>query len=171
MITRRQLHHALVMFIVITICSGIMPTHAGAQGYENSLHGVNSFAVVYDVSQGNPRAAEAVFWAVRNSYENASVNKLATPPHIAVVFRGPAAKLISTERNTVDPDQQEAVEKFQATLRQMKKAGVTLEVCLYAVKLAGLDKAKLMPEINQVDNGFVSIIGYQMQGYAAIHIP
>ena len=171
MIIRHQLRHALAIFIAITVFFGIMPALAGAQGYENSLRGANRFAAVYDVSQGNPRAAEAVFWAVRNSYENASVNELATPPSIAVVFRGPAAKLLSTEQNTVDPDQQEAVEKFQATLRQMKKAGVTLEVCLYAVKLAGLDKTRLMPEIDQVDNGFVSIIGYQMQGYAVVHIP
>jgi hypothetical protein len=35
----------------------------------------------------------------------------------------------------------------------------------------GVDKAKIMPEIDQVGNGFVSVIGYQMQDYAVVRIP
>jgi hypothetical protein len=35
----------------------------------------------------------------------------------------------------------------------------------------GVDKATIMPEIDQVGNGFVSVIGYQMQGYAVVRIP
>jgi hypothetical protein len=35
----------------------------------------------------------------------------------------------------------------------------------------GVDKATIMPEIDQVGNGFVSVIGYQMQGYALVSIP
>jgi intracellular sulfur oxidation DsrE/DsrF family protein len=53
----------------------------------------------------------------------------------------------------------------------MKKDGVKLEVCLYAVKTMGMDKTKILPEIDPVDNGFVSVIGYQMQGYAVVRVP
>ena len=63
------------------------------------------------------------------------------------------------------------MEKFQQTLRQMKQAGVKLEICLYAAKVMGVDQATILPEIDRVDNGFVSVIGYQMQGYAVVRIP
>ncbi len=53
----------------------------------------------------------------------------------------------------------------------MKKDGVKLEVCLYAVKVMGVDKTTIIPEIDQVANGFVSVIGYQMQGYAVVRVP
>ena len=63
------------------------------------------------------------------------------------------------------------VQKFQTTLKQMKKDGVTLEVCRYALKGMGVDEATIIPEVDPVDNGFVSVIGYQMQGYAVVRIP
>ena len=53
----------------------------------------------------------------------------------------------------------------------MKNDGLTLEVCLYAAKVLGVDKATIMPEIDRVDNGFVSVVGYQMQDYAVVRIP
>ena len=53
----------------------------------------------------------------------------------------------------------------------MKKEGVKLEVCIYAVKVLGLDPATIMPEIDQVGNGFISVAGYQAQGYTVVTIP
>jgi len=34
-----------------------------------------------------------------------------------------------------------------------------------------VDPKTVIPEIDLVDNGFVSVIGYQMQGYAVVRIP
>ena len=80
-------------------------------------------------------------------------------------------KLLSSDKAPFNGADWAEVEKFQATLRQMKQDGVKLEVCLYAAKVMGVDKATIIPEIDQVGNGFVSVIGYQMQGYAVVRIP
>jgi intracellular sulfur oxidation DsrE/DsrF family protein len=108
---------------------------------------------------------------VKNAYEISEVNALEKAPRIAVVFHGPAVKLISSDRNPFNAAEWVEVVKFQETLRKMKKDGVKLEVCLYAAEVMGVDKATIMPEIDQVGNGFVSVIGYQMQGYALVSIP
>jgi intracellular sulfur oxidation DsrE/DsrF family protein len=79
--------------------------------------------------------------------------------------------LLSTDKAPFNEAEWAEVESFQETLKQMKKDGVKLEVCLYAVKMMGVDKATILPEIDQVGNGFVSVIGYQMQGYAVVRIP
>jgi intracellular sulfur oxidation DsrE/DsrF family protein len=63
------------------------------------------------------------------------------------------------------------IDKFQETIRQLKKEGVKLEVCLYAVEKMGLDPATVLPEIDRVGNGFISVLGYQAQGYSVITIP
>ena len=42
---------------------------------------------------------------------------------------------------------------------------------MYAVKVLEVDPATLMPEIDQVGNGFISVAGYQDQGYSVIAIP
>lgn len=96
---------------------------------------------------------------------------MAKAANIAVVFHGPAVKLLSSDKTDFSGEELAELEKFQKTLRQMKQDGVKLEVCLYAVKAMGVDKTTIIPEVDQVGNGFVSVIGYQMQGYAVVLIP
>lgn len=141
-----------------------------AAGYDNAFKGVHNYKAVFDVTQDNPKGANIVFWAVKNAYESTEVKALGVSPEIAVVFRGPAVKLLSTNREPFNADQWAEVEKFQETLRQMKKDRVKLEVCQYAVEVMGVDKTTIIPEIDLVPNGFVSMIGYQMQDYAVVRI-
>lgn len=149
----------------------LMATPALASGYDNALNDVKSYDAVFEVTQANPKVANIVFWAVKNSYEVSEVKDLSKDPNIAVVFHGPAVKMLSTDKTHFNGADWAEVEKFQATLRQMKKDGVKLEICLYAAKVMGVDKDTIIPEIDHVGNGFVSVIGYQMQGYGVVRIP
>lgn len=161
---------------IVTLCFAaafvcLLSSTALAAGYDNALKGVKSYDAVFEVTQASPEVANIVFWAVKNAYEVDEVKALGKAPNIAVVFHGPAVKLISTDRAPFNAKEWAEVEKFQGTLRQMKKDGVKLEVCLYAAKVMGVDKATIIPEVDQVGNGFVSVIGYQKQGYAVVRIP
>jgi intracellular sulfur oxidation DsrE/DsrF family protein len=158
-----------LFFVVAFIALISTPVLAG--DYGNALQGVKSYDAVYEVTQKNPKVANLIFWAVKNSYEEAEVKGLANDPNIAIVFHGPAVKLLSSNKAPFNDAEWAEVENFQDTLRQMKKDGVKLEVCLYAVKVMGVDKNTIIPEIDQVGNGFVSVIGYQMQGYSVVRIP
>jgi len=158
-----------LMLVVAWIAFGAVS--APAAGYDNALHGVKEYRAIYEVSQGNPKVANLVFWAIRNSYQVPEVEKLDNPPAIAIVFHGPAVKLISSDRKFFNDAEWQEVQKFQQTLREMKKEGVKLEVCQYAAKVLGVDKETIIPAVDQVGNGFVSVIGYQMQGYAVVRIP
>lgn len=149
----------------------LLPTFTIAKGYEKALKNVNSYNAVFDVSLGNPKIANLVFWAVKNAYEADEVKSLSGDSDTVIVFHGPVVKLLSSDRSPFNSAEWVEVEKFQTTLRQMKKDGVTLEVCLYAAKVLGVDKDTILPEIDHVDNGFVSVVGYQMQDYAVVRIP
>lgn len=142
-----------------------------AEGYDNALKGVTGYDVVFDVGQGDPKIANLVFWAVKNAYEVPEVAALAGKPRVAIVFHGPAVKLLSTDLSHFDAAQRTEAETFQRTLRQMKKDGVVMEICLYAAEVMGVDKDTIIPEIDRVGNGFVSVAGYQLQGYALVVIP
>jgi len=87
------------------------------------------------------------------------------------VFHGPAVKLLSSNRSGFEKNDIAEIEKFQATLRQMLEEEVKLEACLYAVKAFGIAPDTLMPEIQQVGNGFISVAGYYAQGYTVITVP
>jgi intracellular sulfur oxidation DsrE/DsrF family protein len=167
----RKSSHRIAFLLFAAAFVVVMSTPAFSAGYDNALKGVKSYDAVYEVTMDNPKFANIVFWAVKNSYEVAEVKALANPAKIAVVFHGPAVKMLSSDKTPFDAAAWAEVEKFQETLRQMKKDGVSLEVCAYAVEVMGVDKARIMPEIDIVGNGFVSVIGYQMQGYAVVRVP
>ncbi|MEJ2690030.1 MAG: DsrE family protein [Deltaproteobacteria bacterium] len=158
-----------VLFLFAFFVLLLSPAFAG--GYANALKGVKGVKAVFSVSQGSAKVANVVFWAVKNTYEDTAVKALAEKPRVAVVFHGPAVKLLSADHSGIEEEELGELAKFQDTLKQMKKDGVKLEVCLYAAKVMGVDPATILPEIDQVGNGFISVIGYQEQGYAVVDIP
>ena len=157
-----------ILFALLFLVFLTTPVIAGDYA---ALKGVNGVNTVFDVSQGSPKVANIVFWAVKDVYQNESVRALPNPPRTVVVFHGPAVKLISSERKWFKPEEVAEVDKFADTIRQMKKDGVTFELCDYAAKVMGVDPATIMPEIDHVGNGFVSVAGYQAQGYSVVRIP
>jgi uncharacterized protein len=135
-----------------------------------ALEGVKSLKTVFDVTHGSPQTANIVFWAVNNVNDDGSVRALSQPPQIVVVFHGPSVKMISTDRSGFKESDHEELDKFTNTIRQMKASGVNFEVCDYALKVMGVDPKTVMPEVDHVPNGFISIAGYQAQGYSVITI-
>jgi intracellular sulfur oxidation DsrE/DsrF family protein len=155
--------------MVATFTMALIAAPAAAGGYA-ALGGVKQVKAVFDVSLGSPQTANIVFWAVKNVYEDESVRALPKQPQVAVVFHGPAVKLISTDHQDFKGSDKEALDTFANTIRQMKKDGVKIEVCLYALKVMGVDPATMLPEVDIVGNGFISVVGYQAQGYSVVTI-
>src|SRR5210317_1879329 len=139
-----------IFSLFLGFLSLLMVPNAFASEYDNALKGVKGIDVIYDVSMGDPAFNNIVFWAVRNIYQDEAVTSLPEKPKVAVVFHGPAVKLLSSDRSGFAEKAVAEIDKFQATLREMKKEGVILEVCVYALKVLAVDPATVMPEINQV---------------------
>ncbi len=135
-----------------------------------ALQNVQQVRVVFDVSVGSPQGANNVFWAVRNLYQDEKVAALSQKTEVTVVFRGPAVKLVSTDLTRWDEKDSKLVSTFQETVKKMKSEGVVFEICQYAMKKGRVDSESVLAEVDQVPNGFVSIAGYQIQGYSLITI-
>ncbi len=161
----RGFYTIVVAFSMIALVA--IPAMSGEYA---ALEGVKSVKTVFDVSQGSPQTANIVFWAVNNVNDDKSVRALSEPPQVTVVFRGPAVKMITTDRNGFKESDNEALDKFANMIQQMKKDGVKFEVCDYALKVMGVDPKNILPEVDHVANGFISIAGYQAQGYSVITV-
>jgi intracellular sulfur oxidation DsrE/DsrF family protein len=159
----------LFIIVVALLISSLIVTPAVSGEYP-ALDGVKGIKAVFDVSLGAPQIANIVFWAVQNVYKDKNVLTLKEPPQVAVVFHGPAVKLISTNHEGFKDSDIEMLNKFADIIRQMKKDGVKIEVCGYALKVLGVDPASILPEVDHVGNGFISVVGYQAQGYSVVTI-
>lgn len=167
---KNNIHFRHVSAITLAMIFSVLMATPAISGEYAALDGVKGVKAVFDVSQGSPQVGNAVFWAVRNVYDDASVRSLPEPPRVAVVFHGPAVKLLSSDREGFKDSDNAALDTFADMIRQMKKEGVKLEVCQYALKVLDVDPATIMPEVDQVGNGFISVVGYQAQGYSLVTI-
>ena len=79
--------------------------------------------------------------------------------------------MISTDLEYSDDSEKKEIERFVQSIREMKKNGVTFEVCEYALKMVEVDPATIIPEVEHVGNGFISVVGYQAQGYSVVDVP
>lgn len=152
--------------LVLMVCSA----PAMADEYA-ALTGVKGLDSVFDFSQGAPNVALVVLPAIMDVHMNKAVRALPAAPRTVIVFHGLAVKLLSSDRTGLSKADAAAYDKVADMLRQFKQAGVKMEVCMYAVKVIGVNPATLMPEIDQVGNGFISVLGYQAQGYAVVSVP
>ena len=164
----RSIRGFAVLTIILALLTGAVPALAGEYA---ALTGVKGLDSVFDYTQGSPSITTVVFPAIKGVYEDKNVLALPVPPRTVIVFHGPAIKLLSSNRKGFDKADLPALDKVTAMIRQFKKDGVKMEVCMYAVKVMGVDPATLMPEIDQVGNGFISVLGYQAQGYALVSVP
>lgn len=158
----------VIVFSLAVLAFSAIPATAGEYA---ALTGVKGLDSVFDFSLGSPEVAAVVLPAVLDVHQNQEVRNLPAAPRTVIVFHGKAVKLISTDRGEVEKKDMGEYTKVADLIRQLKKAGVKLEVCMYAVKVFGIDPATLMPEIDRVGNGFISVLGYQAQGYSLEVIP
>jgi intracellular sulfur oxidation DsrE/DsrF family protein len=136
-----------------------------AQEYEG-LKGVERAKAVFDVRLGNPKSAAIHLKLIHQTFKDLAAAK--KQPVFAVVFLGPAVKLMSKNREGFAPEDLKSLDEVAEAITGMSKDGIRLEICLIAARLFNVDPAAVLPEIKRVENGWFSVIGYQAQGYSLV---
>jgi hypothetical protein len=75
LITKSVFLHFSAIILATTFMAW-MPISIKAEGYNSFLNGVKQVNAVFDVTLGNPKTANIVFWAVKDFYDNESVRAL-----------------------------------------------------------------------------------------------
>lgn len=144
---------------------------ASAADYEDALKDVKQVKAVFDYTQKSATISNILVWPIQDVYKDETVKSLPSAPMVSVVFHGPAVKLLSTDASHHEGQDATEVKKFQEALTQMKEDGVKLEVCSYALQVLKVDPNTVIAAVDKVPNGFVSVVGYQAQGYEVVRIP
>lgn len=138
---------------------------ASAQMYD-SLTGVKSAKAIFDVRIGNPQGAALQLKLMHQTYKDlAAVKK---KPVFRIVFLGPSVKLISKSREGFKPEDNQALDEIASEVSAMSQDGIHLEMCLVAAKFFKVDPATVLPEIERVENGWISLIGYQDRNFSLV---
>jgi intracellular sulfur oxidation DsrE/DsrF family protein len=156
-----------ILILILIISSSLV--YAEKPLDADALQDISEGKVVWDVTIGNPIKLLLMLNVIEETYED--LLRQGVEPDMVFAFHGPVMKLITTEAPDLALDEEEAHEKILELLTSLsKKPGIKMESCSIAARLLNVDNDTIITEIKPVGNTFVSLIGYQKQGYALIPI-
>ena len=162
---KRKIITLLNLFIAISLLCAV--STVSAEEYK-AMKGIKSAKAVFDERVSNPKSAALHLKVIHQTYKELAAMK--KNPVFVVVFIGPSVKLISKNREGFSPEDQKSLDEIANTIPAMSKDGINIEICLVAAKLLNVDPASVLPEIKRVGNGWISMIGYQAQGYSLVPV-
>lgn len=92
-------------------------------------------------------------------------------PEMVVVVIGPTVKFLSKTANPeLTFDYEKEFDSIQKSIKELHKRGVRIEVCAIATDVFNIDNKSLPEELSVVADGFISLIGWQTQGYKLVPV-
>lgn len=92
-------------------------------------------------------------------------------PDFILVYIGPSVKyLTSSPADEVEQAAGAVLLEMEANVAKLAELGVRQEVCAVATRVFGIDNTTLFPGLSLVGDGFISLIGYQAQGYHLVPV-
>lgn len=148
------------------ICLFVATSTYGGE-YE-AIDGLKDIKVVFDVRAKKIKKAAIYLDLIHETFKDQNIRDVSKQPDFAVILAGGLSKFVSSNTEGFSDEEKVLISRIVNRVAAMAKDGIKLEICLFAVNLAGVDPATLLPEIKQVDNGWISLIGYQAKGYSLV---
>lgn len=139
-----------------------------AETYNNgkALTGVKGAHVYFDVNVGEPEKLLTRLQLIESTYSQLVASGLS--PRIVVGVRGKASNFFTRDSGYVLDVDVPVKKKIAARIEQFKAQGFQLEQCAIAAGMQNIPVADFLSQLEVVTNGYVSMIGYQSQGYAFV---
>ena len=132
----------------------------------DALKGVSEGKVLFDVNMAEPKKMTLYLAVIRETVDD--LRRQGVKPDVILAFRGLSVKLLNKDREAMELTDFDHLDKIAAQLADLQAQGVRMEACSVATRLFGVDNKNLLDGIKPVGNTFVSLTGYQAQGYANI---
>ncbi|MFP4462740.1 MAG: DsrE family protein [Guyparkeria sp.] len=127
-----------------------------------ALAGVQEAKGVFQIDFTEAEKTAFYLEIIRGTHAN--FERQGLDPDLVIVFIGPTVQFLTTEADeeTVDPA---ILMRIESEVEQLAELGVRLEVCAVATEVFGVDNDTLFDGLELTGDGFVSMIGWQAQGY------
>lgn len=133
-----------------------------------ALAGLAQAKAIFLVSVNDPARVDHVLKVIGLTEEG--LVKQHVKPHIIVVFVGPDVAFLTRDRRGINYMQERAVSDLQRQIVRLAKAGIVFQACGVAMKGMDVKPQDLIPEVQAVGNGYISLIGYEAKGYSLVPV-
>ena len=159
----------LIYMLLITVLIPAQNVLAASKPDDaDALRGVDKGKVLFDINMTDAKKMTLYLAVIRETVED--LKRQDVEPDVILAFRGLSVRLIAKDREQLELTDFEHLDRIAEQLADLRKQGVRMEACSVATRLFKIDNDSLLDGIKPVGNTFVSLTGYQAQGYANIPI-
>ena len=151
----------------LSVAQAVEPPDTGLKDTE-ALRGLKVAKGVFMLDVKDPARMAHVLKVIEETGK--SIAKQNVKPELIVVVVGRSVAFLTRDRRGISYTDQRAVSEVQGMIGNLKKSGVRIEACGIALRGMDVAPAALIPEVTPVGDGYISAIGYQMQGYRLVPV-
>lgn len=164
------LYRAISPLLLFFLLSFSLHTSA-KETYDDAvaLNGINTAKAVFLIDFQTAKKTAFYMDLIVGTYDGLVRQKV--EPEMVVVVIGPTVKFLSKTANPeLTFDYEQEFDSIQASIKELHKRGVRIEVCAIATDVFKVDNKTLPQELSVVADGFISLIGWQTQGYKLVPV-
>lgn len=143
----------------------------GAQASEindaAALRGVTEGKGVFLIDFNDPGKTDFYLKIIKGTH--AGMLRQGVKPDFVVVYIGPTVRFLTTKPgDDLALEHDDALKGIAQSVRELQELGVRQEICAIATKVFMVDNDTILPGLTLVGDGFISLIGWQSQGYRLV---
>ncbi len=157
---------ALVALLTLLLSA---PLQAAEYKDTAALAGVKAGKGLFLVDITNPQKTAMYLDIITGTH--AGMQRQGVEPDFKVVYIGPTVRFLTQKpEDVLEMEYETQLASIQKSIQKLDELGVTQEVCSIATEVFEVDNATLPEAMDIVGDGFISLIGYQAQGYHLVPI-
>ncbi len=134
----------------------------------DALRGLTRAKAVFLIDVNNPQKVGHVLAVVKKT--DTGMRSQGVTPAIVVVFVGPDVAFLTRDRRGISYMDERAVAGIQKEIGGLHGMGVRFQACGVALKGMDVSPTDVIPTVQPVGNGYISVIGYQTKGYSLVPV-
>lgn len=162
-----ETYRTFLVFIAVFFSSSLL----AEQEYNDSvaLNGITSAKAVFLIDFKTAQKTAFYMDLIVGTFDG--LKRQIVEPEMVVVVIGPTVKYLSKTANPeLTFDYEKEFDSIQNSIKALHQRGVRIEVCAIATDVFGIDNSTLPKELDVVADGFISLIGWQTQGYKLVPV-
>jgi len=135
-----------------------------------SLGGLQTAKGVFLVDIGDARKLNFYLEVIQGTHKG--MKEQGVEPDFILVYIGPSVKYLTSEpsKETEQLVDAAVLLDIESNVEALAALGKRQEVCAVATRVFGIDNDTVFSDMTLVGDGFISLIGYQAQGYHLVPV-
>ena len=134
-----------------------------------SLAGLKIGKGVFLVDIGDAKKLNFYLEIIQGTYQG--MKEQGVQPDFILVYIGPSVKYLSSSpAPELEQELGGLLLDIESNVDALAALGVRQEICAVATRVFGIDNDTILPGLTLVGDGFISLMGYQAQGYHLVPV-